>query len=72
MKAAFFLAIDIGTSSTRSAIYDARGERLLETTATGPDYRLYALADTQPPKPGLLRVAAGEGTAIELEAGNDL
>ncbi len=33
MKAAFFLAIDIGTSSTRSAIYDARGERLLDTTA---------------------------------------
>src|ERR1700761_6879949 len=33
MKHTFFLAIDIGTSSTRSAIYDARGERLLETTA---------------------------------------
>jgi gluconokinase len=33
MKRAFYLAIDIGTSSTRSAIYDARGERLLETTA---------------------------------------
>jgi len=33
MKDSFFLAIDIGTSSTRSAIYDGRGERLLETTA---------------------------------------
>jgi gluconokinase len=33
MKSAVFLAIDIGTSSTRSAIYDAKGERLLATTA---------------------------------------
>jgi gluconokinase len=33
MKGAYFLAIDMGTSSTRSAIYDARGERLVETTA---------------------------------------
>lgn len=38
------LALDIGTSSTRSAIYDAKGERVLATTAqiayplqTGPD-----------------------------------
>jgi gluconokinase len=33
MKASFILAIDIGTSSTRSAIYDAKGNRRLETTA---------------------------------------
>ena len=40
------LALDIGTSSTRSAIYDAKGERVLATTAqvayplqTGPDGR---------------------------------
>jgi len=33
MKGSFFLAIDIGTSSTRSAVYDPRGGRLLETTA---------------------------------------
>ena len=33
MKPAAFLAIDIGTSSTRSAIYDAKGNRLLKTTA---------------------------------------
>ncbi|HEX4139605.1 MAG TPA: gluconokinase [Candidatus Methylacidiphilales bacterium] len=44
MKGAFFLAIDIGTSSTRSAIYDARGERLLETTAQVA-YPLIAGAD---------------------------
>src|SRR5204862_284893 len=43
------------------------GAQLLETSATAPDYRLYALAGIQPPKPGLLRVAAGEGAAIELE-----
>jgi len=40
--------------------------RLVETTMTAPDYRLYAL-DTTPPKPGLLRVEADAGTAIELE-----
>jgi allophanate hydrolase len=40
--------------------------RLLEAATTAPDYRLYAL-DTSPPKPGMLRVAAGTGTGIELE-----
>jgi allophanate hydrolase len=39
----------------------------LETTSTAPDYRLYALAGTTPAKPGLLRVAAGSGAAIEIE-----
>lgn len=34
---------------------------------TVPDYRLFALAGTVPPKPGLLRVASGEGGAIEVE-----
>ncbi|MCU1453981.1 MAG: Amidase [Acidimicrobiales bacterium] len=44
-----------------------RGGRLLRTTRTAPTYRLYALA-TEPPKPGLVRVAAGEGgAAIEVE-----
>ncbi len=33
MKAPFVLALDIGTSSTRSAIYDDKGRRRLETTA---------------------------------------
>jgi len=36
-------------------------------TATAPDYRLYALPGTTPPKPGLLRVAAGQGSAIAVE-----
>jgi allophanate hydrolase len=44
----------------------ALGGRLLEATVTAPDYRLYAL-DTKPPKPGMLRVAAGTGASIELE-----
>jgi allophanate hydrolase len=42
------------------------GARLLEATATAPDYRLYAL-DSTPPKPGMLRVEAGSGASIELE-----
>jgi allophanate hydrolase len=40
--------------------------RLLEATATAPDYRLYAL-DTTPAKPGMLRVAAGTGASIGVE-----
>jgi allophanate hydrolase len=44
-----------------------RGARLLETTTTAPDYRLYALPDTIPPKPGLIRTDPGGGAAIEVE-----
>ncbi len=44
-----------------------RGARLLATAETAPDYRFYALAGTVPPKPGLLRVAPGEGARIQLE-----
>jgi allophanate hydrolase len=44
----------------------ALSARLVETTITAPDYKLYAL-DTVPPKPGMLRVEAGTGTPIELE-----
>jgi len=43
------------------------GGRLLEATKTGRNYRLYALPGTEPPKPGLMRAADGEGTAIEIE-----
>lgn len=42
-----------------------RDADLVETTRTAAAYRLYALA-TDPPKPGLVRVAAG-GSAIEVE-----
>ncbi len=45
----------------------ALGSRFIAATATAPDYRLYALPGTVPPKPGLLRVAAGEGRAIAVE-----
>jgi len=45
----------------------ALGSRFITATATAPDYRLYALPGTTPPKPGLLRVAAGHGSAIALE-----
>ena len=43
------------------------GARLLEATTTRDDYRLYALPKVTPPKPGLIRVAQGQGVGIELE-----
>lgn len=42
------------------------GARLELATRTAPRYRLYALANTAPAKPGLMRVSSG-GTGIELE-----
>jgi allophanate hydrolase len=44
-----------------------RGATLLAATQTAPLYRLYALPGTVPPKPGLLRVAPGEGAGIAVE-----
>ncbi|MEO7414261.1 MAG: allophanate hydrolase [Opitutaceae bacterium] len=44
-----------------------RGGRLVRTARTADCYRLYALAGTVPPKPGLVRVAPGEGAPIEVE-----
>jgi allophanate hydrolase len=44
--------------------FDSSFLRKAETTK---DYRLYALAGSQPPKPGLLRVADSAGAAIEVE-----
>ena len=44
-----------------------RGASLVGTASTSADYRLYALPGTTPPKPGLLRVAAGQGSHIALE-----
>jgi allophanate hydrolase len=41
------------------------GARFEEQTATAPAYRLHAL-DTDPPKPGLVRVATGGGP-VEVE-----
>lgn len=42
------------------------GARKVADAETAPHYRLYALAHTQPAKPGLVRVSSG-GTAIQLE-----
>lgn len=44
-----------------------RGARWLRATETSPDYRLFALPGTVPPKPGMLRVPAGTGAPIALE-----
>lgn len=44
-----------------------RDATLVTRTRTAALYRLYALPNTTPPKPGLLRVAPGEGEAIEVE-----
>ena len=38
----------------------------MKTTHTGPGYRLYALANTSPPKPGLVFDGVGPG-GIEVE-----
>jgi allophanate hydrolase len=44
-----------------------RGARLLKTTRTLPEYRLYALEGNLPPKPGLVREQGFEGPGIEVE-----
>lgn len=43
------------------------GGHFRRETRTTSDYRLYALAGGPPFRPGLLRVADGEGGAIEVE-----
>ncbi|MBB5048869.1 allophanate hydrolase [Rhodopseudomonas rhenobacensis] len=45
----------------------ALNARLLRVTETAPDYQLYALPGSVPPKPGMLRVEAGSGAAIKVE-----
>ena len=44
-----------------------RGGRLLHAARTAPSYRLFALPESRPPKPGLLRVAPDTGARIEVE-----
>ncbi|CAN5262995.1 allophanate hydrolase [soil metagenome] len=41
-----------------------RGAVLLRETLTAPEYRLYALPGTVPPKPGMARVASGGASLI--------
>jgi allophanate hydrolase len=44
-----------------------RQARLVRAGRTAREYRLYALAGTTPPKPGLVRVTDGTGEGIEVE-----
>jgi allophanate hydrolase len=44
-----------------------RGARLVKTCRTWGDYRLFALPDTVPPKPGLVRERGYQGAGIEVE-----
>lgn len=44
-----------------------RGARFVERTRTSPPYRLYALTDQSPPKPGLRRDSTFSGPGIEVE-----
>ncbi|MDQ2079143.1 allophanate hydrolase [Xanthobacteraceae bacterium Astr-EGSB] len=43
------------------------GAQMVAKTSTSRDYRLFALAGTEPARPGLLRVGGNGGVAIELE-----
>jgi allophanate hydrolase len=43
------------------------GARFVMATQTAAGYTLYALANTQPPKPGLVRVTDRQGEAIAVE-----
>jgi len=43
------------------------GASFCRAVITEPSYQLYALAGQSIPKPGLLRVGAGQGSAIEVE-----
>ncbi|MBU4610598.1 allophanate hydrolase [Achromobacter sp. GG226] len=44
----------------------SRGAAFVERTRTAADYRLYALANTAPPKPGLVRGDSGQPIVVEL------
>ncbi|WP_075290541.1 allophanate hydrolase [Pararhizobium arenae] len=41
--------------------------RFLRAAQTAPDYKLFALPGTVPPKPGMLRVDGSEGASIDVE-----
>jgi allophanate hydrolase len=45
----------------------SRKAALVRTTLTAHDYKLYALTDTTPQKPGLIRVPGFTGPGIEVE-----
>jgi allophanate hydrolase len=43
------------------------GGKFSRAASTSADYRLYALAGTVPPKPGMVRAIKGQGTEIDVE-----
>ena len=43
------------------------GGQLIRRGRTAPDYRLFALPDTKPPKPGLVREPGFAGPGLEVE-----
>lgn len=45
----------------------SRAARLIKTCRTAASYRLYALSNTTPAKPGLVRASDGNGAEIEVE-----
>jgi len=45
----------------------SREAKLVSRTRTAAAYKLYAMAETTPPKPALIHVGEGEGAAIEVE-----
>ncbi len=45
----------------------APGGQLLRACRTAPDYRLFALPDTAPPKPGMIREPGYQGPGLEVE-----
>ena len=68
MKSPVILALDIGTSSTRSAIYDAKGNRLVSTTAQF-EYSLITAPDGRAElRPGDIERAVAKSVAKTLQA----
>ena len=51
----------------RNSELKGMGASFLRSTFTRPDYRLFALPGTLPPRPGVLPVARGQGVGIEAE-----
>ena len=66
---AVLLAVTCGHVSGTPLDHELRacGSWFVAASATAPDYRLYALPGTTPPQPGLLRVAAGQGSTIAVD-----
>jgi allophanate hydrolase len=44
-----------------------RGARLVRTTKTAASYKMFALTNTKPPKPGLVKTPGFEGPGVEIE-----